>query len=385
MSKKLGLALATLAVAPVLLGGDQSAQATVTTNCSRASIEAIASQAVTRATQGRNEPGVSVAVYAPLSWANPVAAAHGWADFSAEKALTKDAPMLAGSIGKTIYAAAALRLVDSNRLDLDAPIARYLAGFNVPAADTVTVRMLMSHTSGYGEYDGDFMTALIKEPLRVHTLNDWVGPLRRTPPGPTGVFRYSDINFVLLAHVIDNVVDGSANDFIEAEFLRPYGLNHTKPSDRVDIAGLTPGYAGPNNFFGRDAMVVEGRLIYNPQFESGGGGYLSTASDLARWMALFSVGNFFSQERWREASTVTHRDPVTGKSYGLGVHIDPTPLGTAYGHSGYIPGYYSWVRWYPSVNVAVAIQTNSSDDSRVPWDGYDLLDSIARDVSKACN
>ncbi len=132
-------------------------------------------------------------------------------------------------------------------------------------------------------------------------------------------------------------------------------------------------------------MIEDGKLLYNPQFESGGGGFASSAPDLARWITLFSTATLFSPARWREASEVTHRDPETGAAYGLGIHIDATPLGTAYGHSGYIPGYVSWARWYAGPAVAVAVQTNTSDPARLTWDGFELSNRIASRVAAACH
>jgi D-alanyl-D-alanine carboxypeptidase len=271
------------------------------------------------------------------------------------------------------------------RLDVDETVDHYLPASDIPSGENVTVRMLLSHRSGYGEYDNVFMEDLIQDPSRVRTLDDWVGPLRRNPPGEPGEFRYSDINFVILAHVIDRVAGSSATSFIRSQFLLPYHLDDTAASDTREIAGLVQGYAGPENFFGRDTMLDSGKLIYNPQFESGGGGYVSTAPDLARWIALFATSTLFSSALWREASVPTHQNPETGGAYGLGIHIDQTPLGTAFGHSGYIPGYVSWARWYEEASVAVAIQTNTSDPTRLDWDGFDLSDRIAAKMVSVCH
>ncbi len=245
--------------------------------------------------------------------------------------------------------------------------------------------MLLSHRSGYGEYDQTFMEDLIRDPTRIRTLDDWTGPVRRNAPAAPGEFRYSDINFVIQAHVIDAAAGTPATAFIESQFLVPYHLDHTAAADQREIAGLVQGYAGATSLFGRDAMIDAGRLVYHPQFESGGGGYVSTASDLARWIALFGTSTLFSRARWTEASLATHSGEQGAGAYGLGIHIDQTPLGTAYGHSGYIPGYVSWVRWYESAQVAVAIQTNTSDRARLVWDGYDLSDRIAARVASACH
>ncbi len=355
--------------------------------CTAEGVESITREQLRGILQGSGVPGVTVAVYMPTRFQQPIAIASGWSDYMSRTPMRADSRILAGSVGKTMYAAAALRLVDMGRLDLDRTVAHYLPAANIPYDNVVTVRMLMSHTSGYGEYDGTFMEDLIANPLRVRTLDDWTGPLRRSAPDNPASFRYSDINYVLLAHVIASAAGVPAESFIRSEFLHPFKLVNTEASQSPLVSGLVQGYAGPENFFGRDAMIDStGRLIYNPQFESGGGGFVSTAPDLARWITLFGTSTLFSIDRWREASV-----PVEGSerrendTYGLGIHIYRTLLGVAYGHSGYIPGYVSWARWYEKPSVGIAIQVNTSDQARLPWDGFDLSDSIATRVASACH
>lgn len=353
--------------------------------CTRDGIAAVVREEMEAALKGSNIPGVTLSVYMPTRFSKPFSTAYGSSDFAQRRPAKPTDRMLAGSIGKTFYAAAALKLVDMGRLDLERTIAYYLPDGNIPSADKVTVRMLLSHRSGYGEYDEIFMKDLISDRTRVRNLSDWVGPLMRNPPGEPGPFRYSDINFVILAHIIDHVAGIPATDFIRTQFLSPYHLDRTAVSDRREITGLVPGYAGPGNFFGGDSMIESGKLIYNPQFESGGGGYVSNAPDLARWITLFATSTVFSESRWIEASTATNKDEKTGKGYGLGIHIDETSAGIAYGHSGYIPGYVSWARWYAKPSVAIAIQTNTSDRERLKWDGFQISDAIASKVGNRCN
>ncbi len=353
-------------------------------SCTRQAVTALASEALAQVSPNP-EPGVTLAVYYPTRWSSPVAVARGLSDYAAHRPMQPDSPMLAGSIGKTFFGAAALNLAEAGKLDLDRPIAAYLPDAAIPNADRVTARMLLSHTSGYGEYDGSFMEDLIRQPLRMRTLSDWLGPLRRNAPGAPGTFRYSDINFVLLAELVSATSGEPWDRYIAREFLRPFGLRRTAAALSPRISGLAPGYAGPENFFGRDAMMQAGRLIYNPQFESGGGGYVSTASDLAKWIVRLGAANAYSPRSWAAASTPTHPVDDKGRTYGLGIHIDRTAQGTAYGHSGYIPGYVSWVRYYADAGIGVAIQTNTSDPARLPWDGYDVMDRLVGQLSAACH
>ena len=63
---------------------------------------------------------------------------------------------------------------------------------------------------------------------------------------------------------------------------------------------------------------------------------------------------------------------------GLGVEVEPTPLGEAYGHGGFFPGYFTQVRWYPRERIAVAVQINTSDNSLVKRSPKDAVDDLAK-------
>jgi D-alanyl-D-alanine carboxypeptidase len=67
-----------------------------------------------------------------------------------------------------------------------------------------------------------------------------------------------------------------------------------------------------------------------------------------------------------------------GARSGLGVEVEPTPLGPAYGHGGFFPGYFSQVRWYPRERIAVAIMINTSDSSLVNRPLKEVVDELAR-------
>jgi len=58
--------------------------------------------------------------------------------------------------------------------------------------------------------------------------------------------------------------------------------------------------------------------------------------------------------------------------------------GCAFGHSGYIPGYLSWVRHYADSGIPMAPQTNASDEQRLPDDPFVLVDEIAADLARTC-
>lgn len=355
--------------------------------CSSDSIQPLLQRTIAEMHTRNPTPGISAAVYAP-QLSLPIAATVGKSAFGDSRPLAAGDRFLAGSVGKTFFAALALRAAASGTLDLDTPVSRYLGDLRIPSFNWITPRMLLTHTSGIGEYDGPFMTALIREPTRERTRGDWLDVVRRTPPAraSAGQFRYSDVNYVVLAMVLDETDADGAYGGIAREFTRPLGLRSTTPSVMRQIEGLVPGYEAAASMFGQEAMIVDGSLIYNPQFEWGGGGFVSTPSDLARWMSAFRNGKAFPDSMWPAVVARPPGVPDTVESWrGMGVHVGRGAIGNHVGHSGYMPGYVSWVRWYDSLGVSIAMQTNATDEGRLPDNGFDWIDSIGARLGRRCH
>lgn len=356
--------------------------------CARSAADSVIGATLTAMHVRNPVPGISAALVFGDLPDSAIAHAVGRVSLEPDAApLRTNDRFLAGSTGKTFWAALALRRASHDQLDLDRPIGHTLRDAGIPAFAWITPRMLLRHTSGIGEYDETFMRSLIAEPRRVRTTADWLDVLRRNTPAAadTGRFRYSDMNYVVLAMVLDGGSERGGYRAIDAELLTPLGLTNTHPSTASHLPGLVPGFDGSGSIFGRDAMMEGDSLIYNPQFEWGGGGFVSTPTDLARWMAALRLGRAFPLEVW---PMVIARPPGVADTAqhwrGMGVHVDINSLGPAYGHSGYMPGYVSWMRWYENAGIAVALQVNASDSSRLKDDGFDWSDSVVAGLERVC-
>lgn len=333
----------------------------------------------------RSVPGVTLGIaFAP---GRTLAFAAGMADTARRVAMPLDARMLQGSVGKTYFGATALQLVGEGRLDLDAPIARYLADepwlARVPNGGQATVRQLMGHTSGIVRYELDpaFLRDLTADPMRTFTAEERLSYLFGTEaPFAAGEgWDYSDTNYILLALILERITGNAAYDEIRRRFLDPLGLAHTVPSDRPDVPGLVMGYGGPDNPFGGfDEMLVDGHLAINPQFEWGGGGFASTADDLARWMLAVQRGEAFDPDLLDDFRTGTPAPLGPEARYGLGVIMMELPTaGTAWGHSGFMPGYRTEAYYFPEHGFAMALQVNTTAQGALPVSPLHMLDGLA--------
>ena len=278
--------------------------------------------------------------------------------------------MLAGSVGKTFAAATALQLIKEGKIGLDDKIEKYLGTepwfSRLPNAKEITVRQLMNHTSGLVRYEfkEQFTKDLTANPEKVWKPAELVSYLLdEKPPFEAGKgWDYSDTNYIVLGMIIEKVTGRKFYDEANRRLLKPLKLTDTIPQDGPRLKGVVQGYAGPNNpFGGTDAMIVNGKFAINPQFEWTGGGYVSTAQDLARWAKMMYEGKAFSSELLPQVLDGVSA-PMLGRDtkYGLGVIIRKTQLGTSYGHSGFFPGYMTDIMYFPEYRTAVAVQVNTS-------------------------
>ena len=229
------------------------------------------------------------------------------------------------------------------------------------------------------------MRELAKSPSTEHSPLDGVKSILGAKPLHSAgtKFSYSDVNYLLLGLVVENVTGRKAYDEIKRRLLKPLNFRRIIPADRPTIPGLVPGYAGAANPFGGDQMVKSGKLILDPRFEWAGGGFISNAEDLARWFAAYCQGRAFNPKLLPEVFTAVDAPELgEGARYGLGVVIQDTPLGKAYGHGGFFPGYVTWVRYYPKQRIAVALQLNTSVDNLIKAPIREVLNDLAAGLSR---
>ncbi|HKR11532.1 MAG TPA: serine hydrolase domain-containing protein [Pyrinomonadaceae bacterium] len=296
--------------------------------------------------------------------------AVGFSDRETRTPLRPTDRMLAGSVGKTFAAATALQLVKEGKIGLDDKIGKYLGRepwfSRLPNAKDITVRQLMNHSSGLVRYEfkDQFTKDLTANPEKSWKPAELVAYLLgERPPFAAGQgWDYSDTNYIVLGMIIEKVTGRKFYDEANKRLLKPLKLTDTIPQDGPRLKGVVQGYAGPNNpFGGTDAMIVNGKFAINPQFEWTGGGYASTAHDLARWARMLYDGRAFSRDLLPQVVDGVAA-PMLGREtkYGLGVIIRKTTIGTSYGHSGFFPGYMTDMMYFPEYKVAIAVQVNTS-------------------------
>lgn len=320
---------------------------------------------------------------AAIEWSDGRTAvvATGLADREAGTPMPKDARLLAGSVGKSFVGAVALGLVKDGKLALDGKIETWLGAepwfSKLPNAHAVTLRMLLTHSSGLPDhiYEPEFAAAIKAARDSPAYTPDWyvtpveaVGMVLGKPPkfeAGKG-FSYSDTNYILAGLVIEKAAGRPYYDELRAQFLEPLGLAATAPANTRTIPGLVPGYVKKDNPLGLAPKTLEGgSLVFSPASEWCGGGLASNPADLVKWAKALYEGKAMSAPYLDDLLTSVEWTGVPGARYGLGVIIRESPLGTHYGHSGWFPGYVTRVLYFPKEKVAVALQINTDDGQDV--------------------
>lgn len=320
-------------------------------------------------------PGVS----AGLAWIDGRAHAlvSGVRERGAEARLECGDRLLAGSTGKTFVAAVALQLVAEGKLDLDERIGGRLgseAWFErLPNARELTLRHLMAHRSGLERYEfkPDFARDLKADPDRSWQPADLLAYVLGDEPlfAPGADFTYSDTNYILVGLLVERASGRPLYTEARERLLVPLELAGIVPADSRTVPGLVQGHAGPRDPLGLPDQVLDaqGRFCINPQFEWAGGGFATTAGDLARWGCALYGGRVL-EASLRDAMVAGEVAPELGKGvrYGLGAIVRTTANGPAWGHSGFFPGYVSELRYWPEHGLAVAVQVNTSESGALP-------------------
>jgi CubicO group peptidase (beta-lactamase class C family) len=263
---------------------------------------------------------------------------------------------------------AVMRLVDAGRLELDAPVMRYVPAFAGAGRERVTVRMLLNHTSGLRAYIPFFRSAGTREEAVAQLLTDTL--LR--PPGLSAV--YSDLNAILLGLVIEGVTGEPFDSVVTREVLEPLGMRQTLFRPPPTLWHRT----APNGIIGRTPVVglVNDRNAVVLGGAAGHAGLFGTGRDLARYaQAWLRMGQLANGATWVRPETMREflmTSPNAGSRLLGWDSPDPnydkptsvfgrllSPL--AFGHTGWT-GTELWID--PARDLFVVFLTNRSFDPR---------------------
>ncbi|WP_239066503.1 serine hydrolase domain-containing protein [Demequina activiva] len=292
-------------------------------------------------------PGLA---YSAVEEGSPsLADARGVTRQGTDVAVTADTPFVIGSISKSFTALAVMQLVEEGTVALDTTLATYLDGFAGQPAGAITVRQLLSHTSGYSTLQGNTSHADVSgEPDDLARAVDALTEVAPAyPPGER--WEYSNTNYQIAGRLIEVVSGEDFAGYVESHILMPLGMESSSVADGEVHPSMATGHTP---WFLTKRPVPDGptQRLYAPQ-----GGVIASANDLSLYMSAMMNGE---DDILSAQGKATMMRPASGASpwYGLGWFIDDD-AGTVW-HSGSTPGIETLLTMAPADQAGVAVLTN---------------------------
>jgi CubicO group peptidase (beta-lactamase class C family) len=268
-------------------------------------------------------------------------AAYGVADREKKTPNTTATQFRFGSMGKMFTAVSILQLAQAGKLDLTAPVGRYLTDYpNADIATKVTINHLLTHTGGTGDI---FAPEYFAKRLEVRAPKDYVALFGARPPrfAPGARTEYSNYGFMLMGRIVEVVSGQSYDDYIAGHIFAPAHMTATgNLPETVNLPHRATGYMtrGPHILSAADTQPWSGTPA--------GGGY-STVGDMARFADALMANRLLDAEHTKLLTTGGFTGP-DGKllRYDFGA---PAGDGRRYfGHNGGAPGMNGELRIFPA-------------------------------------
>ncbi len=240
-----------------------------------------------------------------------------------------DTPFLIGSISKSFTAMAIMTLVEAGETDLDGEVSRYLDIFRDRPSGAITIRQLLSHTSGYSTRQGN--DTHIDRTDTGDELRRQVERIAQWSPAhaPDARWQYSNANYLILGVVIEEVSGQDFASYVESEILEPIGMEHSFVADGESHDGMAVGH---QPWFGSKRPLKDNRTN---RVTAPAGGVVSSANDLGLYLATMLNGkdDIISAE---SKSAMLRPASAASPFYGLGWYFNAVTGESR--HGGLSPG-----------------------------------------------
>jgi CubicO group peptidase (beta-lactamase class C family) len=274
----------------------------------------------------------------------------GLADREWNVANTDETKYRIGSVTKQFTAACILQLAEQGKLNLDDKLSKYIPDY--PKGDSITTHMLLNHTSGIKNYT-DLPEFWPKAILPLST--DSMIALFKNKPldfSPGIKWNYSNSGYFLLGVIVEKASGKNFSNYLLENVIKKAGLKNTA-MDNIDSVLLyrAKGYAKNRQGVWEHAMPISMEGPYSA------GAMVSTVDDLYQWTKALHTNQVLSSASTQKMFTAYKNN------YGYGIGIDSFKTHKRISHNGGIPGFSSYLSYFPDDDICLAVISNNGSNS----------------------
>ncbi|MFI0420883.1 serine hydrolase domain-containing protein [Spongiactinospora sp. 9N601] len=350
---RLAAVLAVTAAVGTMSAGVAPGASAATRKCDTRALQ----QSLDQIVKAGGTPGILAAVSSPAC--GRVSLGSGVADIGTGRRMRGDERIRMGSVTKSFTATVVLQLVAEGKIKLDAPLTRYLPN------EKITVRDLLRHTSGLGDYTSSEEIDAERDRFK-HFEPDELFKIGLRMPRSDKPWNYSTTNYALLAMIVKRATGNDVGTEITRRIIRPLKLTRTWwPGDDPRIPGR----------HARGYVYSEGKRYdttkWNMTYGGAGGALVSTTSDLNRYWAALLRGRLLPAAQLKEMRKTVPADPARmwpGAHSGLGLYETKLKhcAGTWIGHGGGFNGYRTIAASSPDGRRQVTLVINRHPNEITP-------------------
>jgi len=256
-----------------------------------------------------------------------------------------------GSISKQFTAAAILLLQEEGKLSLDDAVGKYVPGLT--QGDKVTIRQILSHTSGYQDYwpEDYVMTPMLHAESAQQILDTWAKKPIDFEPGTQ--WQYSNTNFVIAGRIVEAITGHPLMDLLTQRIFRPLGMKSVWNSDEARLT-----QADATAYYRHALGPLRPAPKEGPGWMFAAGELAMTAHDLALWDESLIAQSLLKPDSYKLMFTEVKLNSGKGTHYGLGVGVIDRDGHRSIEHSGEVSGFVSDNVVLVDDGVAIAVLTN---------------------------
>jgi CubicO group peptidase (beta-lactamase class C family) len=282
-------------------------------------------------------------------------AAFGHSRLVPPKLASPDMHYAIGSISKQFTTACILLLAEEGKLTLDDPVAKYFP--ELTRASEVTIRNLLSHTSGYEDYaPQDYTIPAWTHPTTAQAVvHEWATKPLDFDPGTQ--YQYSNTNFNIVGLIVEKVSGEPFWQFLSTRVLKPLGMPRTIDLDTQHDQLEPTGYA--RNALGR----LRPALMEAPGWYFADGEMAMPVGDLLTWDISMINQSLLKPASYAAMETEMKLKNGQGARYGLGLSVGTMDGHRMVSHGGEVGGFVASNTVFPDDGIAVAVLTNQEASS----------------------